>query len=82
MKRHDLDPVSLVAGVLFAVVAVVSLLDYADLVSVNGRWVWPVLLIGLGLAGLLTSLRGDGSDDDVSDDDVSDGDVDEVATRR
>ncbi|MBW8826460.1 MAG: hypothetical protein JF603_08935 [Acidobacteria bacterium] len=59
MTRHDLDPVSLVAGVVFTAIAAVSLLDHANVVDVQGKWVWPVLLIGLGLAGLVAALRPD-----------------------
>ncbi len=53
MPRHDLDAVSLVAGLAFIGAAIVFLLDWhAD---VSGRWAWPVLLIVLGVAGLLAT---------------------------
>jgi branched-subunit amino acid permease len=59
MKKHDLDPVSLVFGVVFAVVGVMSLLDHADVIDIDGRWLWPGVLIALGLMGLMTALRPD-----------------------
>ena len=50
MPRHDLDAVSLVAGVAFAGVALVSLLDQWTVLS--ARWLIPLLLIAVGIAGL------------------------------
>lgn len=50
MPRHDLDAVSLVAGVAFAGLALVSLLDQWAVLS--ARWLIPLLLIAVGIAGL------------------------------
>lgn len=59
MPRHDLDVISLVAGVAFGGSGLVFLIDRST--GVSGRWVWPILLIVLGVAGLLASRgRGDG----------------------
>ncbi|MDQ1375431.1 MAG: hypothetical protein QOJ09_2769 [Actinomycetota bacterium] len=55
MQRHDLDPLSLVSGVLFAGLGILFLLDEAGSVTVQPRWVWPLVLIALGVAGLLAS---------------------------
>ncbi|MEY2566413.1 MAG: hypothetical protein QOE35_942 [Actinomycetota bacterium] len=55
MDRHDLDPLSLVGGVVFAGLGVLFLLDDAGTLTVQPRWIWPILLIALGLAGLLAS---------------------------
>ena len=59
MRRHELDLFSLVAGVLFLVVAAAHVVDelYADL-DLDGRWVAPVVLVGLGAAGLAGLVRG------------------------
>ncbi len=81
MKRHDLDPVSLVFGVVFAVVGAVSLLDHADVISIDGKWLWPGLLIALGLVGLITALRPDRPVAEA-DPDADAGDDGEAATRR
>jgi hypothetical protein len=59
MNRHDLDTTSLVAGVVFGVVGLLSLLKGLDAVDFNHVWLWPILLIGFGLAGLLVALRPD-----------------------
>ena len=57
MKRHDMDLVSLIAGAVFAVVALTSLVGAATDESVDLGWVAPVVLVGLGVAGLAGSLR-------------------------
>lgn len=55
MPRHDLDAVSLVAGVAFGGLALVFLVDRQT--GLESRWVWPILLIVVGIAGLLASRR-------------------------
>jgi hypothetical protein len=56
MPRHDLDGLSLVAGILLSGGALVALLDQG--LGVPARWALPLLLIAAGLAGLLaTALR-------------------------
>jgi fatty acid desaturase len=55
MERPELDPFSLVSGIAFAGLGVLFLLDGAGSLSVQPRWVWPILLIAIGVAGLLAS---------------------------
>ncbi len=62
MQRHELDPLSLVGGLLFAGLGVLFLLDVADTLTVQARWVWPILLIGLGVGGLVSSRPRSGLD--------------------
>ncbi|HTJ75618.1 MAG TPA: hypothetical protein VL337_09640 [Acidimicrobiales bacterium] len=57
MPRHDLDAISLMAGVVFAGIAIVSLLTQGA--GLAARWTWPVLLILAGVVGLLASRRDD-----------------------
>lgn len=57
MRRHELDWVSLIAGLVFTVFAVVYLVSPAVDLSFDGRYVWPVVLVALGAAGLATALR-------------------------
>jgi len=52
MHRHDLDPLSLVAGLLFTGLGLLFLVGEPE-AAVRLRWLWPVLLLGLGLAILL-----------------------------
>ncbi len=53
MPRHDLDVLSLMAGVFFAGVALLGLLERGT--GDAARWVWPVLLIVVGLVGLAST---------------------------
>ena len=53
MPRHDLDAVSLVAGVAFGGTALVFLAERQ--LDWSGRWVWPILLILIGVVGLAVS---------------------------
>lgn len=55
MPKHDLDVISLIAGVFFGGVAIVFLAERE--LHWSGRWVWPILLIVAGLVGLLASRR-------------------------
>ena len=64
MRRHDLDLVSLITGVVFALVAVTHLVAATTGDSLDPLWLAPVLLIGLGVAGLAGALRGMGSGDE------------------
>ena len=65
MRRHDLDLVSLITGVVFALVAVTHLVGAATGDALDPLWLAPVLLIGLGVAGLAGSLRGSRPDDEA-----------------
>ena len=56
MPSHDLDVLSLMAGVGFVGFAIAVLVG--DSAGVAGRWTWPVLLILVGVVGLVASRRG------------------------
>ena len=53
MPRHDLDVLSLVAGVAFSGLALVVMLD--ESLGLPARWGLPVLLILVGVAGLVAT---------------------------
>jgi F0F1-type ATP synthase assembly protein I len=75
MKRHDLDLTSLVSGAIFVVVGIVFLLDLTADYSVKPRWVIPLVLIGVGVAGLLSTVKAGRRDDEpvaTGDDDSAD----------
>ena len=57
-ESHDLDVVSLVAGIIFLVIGVPALFDQFSLSLLQLEWLWPLLLIGLG-AGLLVTTTSD-----------------------
>jgi len=56
VRRHELDLTSLVAGVIFMGIGATFLVDLAVDVALDPRWLAPVMLIAIGLAGLLGSL--------------------------
>jgi hypothetical protein len=57
VKRHDLDVLSLVAGLLFAGLAVAFFFDATDVWSADVSWVPAIVLIALGIGGVLSALR-------------------------
>ncbi len=57
MRRHDTDWISLVAGIVFTLFAVVYLVVGLTDVTIDARFVWPVVLIGLGIGGIATAVR-------------------------
>jgi hypothetical protein len=59
MRRHELDPVSLIFGLAVTGLGLLFLAGRVD-VAVRLRWVWPVLLLAVGLA-ILLDLRIRGS---------------------
>jgi hypothetical protein len=56
MKRHETDWTSLIAGVTFCAIAVAYLGSAITDRTLELRWVVPILLIGLGIAGLAGTL--------------------------
>jgi hypothetical protein len=52
MRRHELDPVSLVFGFAFTAAGALFLAGHVDQ-AVRLRWLWPLLLLALGLGILL-----------------------------
>ena len=57
MERHEFDQTSFVAGLVFAALGSLFLLDAAGGVDVDLRWLAPLVLIGLGVGGLI-SVKG------------------------
>ena len=74
MKRHPIDPFSLVAGLFVTGVAVVALTAPWSL-SI-GAWVWPTALIATGLAVLVAVLAGSRSRGGSLDPVTADGELD------
>lgn len=50
--RDGLDRGALGAGVFFVLAGVLFLLDQLDVLTLRASYLWPVLLIGLGVAVL------------------------------
>jgi hypothetical protein len=49
MKRHPLDPFSLVFGIMFAVLGGLLLNTNIDIAALSGRWLFALPLFFLGL---------------------------------
>ena len=57
MRRHDLDPISLVFGAAFALTGVIFLFLRIDAASAHLDRVWPVAVLGIGLLIVALSAR-------------------------
>jgi hypothetical protein len=65
MKRHPIDPVSLVFGLLLGGIGLTFLIARIDIANSNLRWVWPLPLLALGaLMIVLGARRSDAPEDD------------------
>jgi hypothetical protein len=89
VRRHEADAVSLVAGLLFLVVAVVHIAARSTDTDLNLRWMVPAVLVLLGVLGLLSAVRSPKEaeasqphSDPVSVDDPVPDEVDEATTDR
>jgi len=58
VRRHELDWVSLIAGIVFTGIAALYLVVAGTDLSIDHRLVWPVVFVALGLAGVATAVRG------------------------
>lgn len=71
MRTHPTDLLSLVPGVVSVVVALVALAGGLTLDALATDWIWPTVLIGLGLLVLATAgigRRAPADDEPVADD--------------
>jgi hypothetical protein len=86
VRRHELDLTSLVTGVVFVAVGAVFLTDLVVDIALDPRWLAPLVLIAVGLAGLLSSMPvrrpAPARDDDAADVDATDETVDDPLTPR
>ena len=62
MRRHELDPVSLVFGLLFLLIALAFLTDAPAVAVLRLRWLLPALGIVVGIGLLGSALRGPDED--------------------
>jgi hypothetical protein len=56
VRKHSFDLVSFIAGLLFIGLAVAYVVGAYTDIRLDPRLVFPVLLVGLGVAGLTASL--------------------------
>ena len=64
MRRHELDPVSLTFGFAFTALGLLFLVGRADQ-ALRLHWVWPLLLLALGVGILLEVTRSRPGPDDA-----------------
>jgi hypothetical protein len=57
MRRHEMDPLSLVSGLMFAAIGAVFLFGRVDVASAGARWVWPALLVTAGALLMVLTAR-------------------------
>jgi hypothetical protein len=85
VRRHELDLTSLVSGVIFMGIGAAFLVDLVVDVALDPRWLAPFVLIGIGLAGLLSSMpvhRPVAADSGVEGKDEDDAPVEDPLTPR
>jgi hypothetical protein len=58
LRRHDFDPIAFIFGLLFTVSGLLFLVGRFDIFN-HARWLWPGLLVLLGIA-VLIGVRGRG----------------------
>ena len=70
MKRHPIDPVSLVFGLLLAGLGITFLIARIDIANSNLRWVWPRPLLALGALMIALGARRSSDADTAEEDDT------------
>jgi uncharacterized integral membrane protein len=56
VRRHELDWISLIAGVVFTGLALLYLVLSLTDATFDQRLVWPLVLVALGAAGIATAV--------------------------
>jgi hypothetical protein len=57
VKRHGVDPFSLVFGAMFALLGLTFLFTRVDVASLHLEWVWPIPLIVMGALIIFLAAR-------------------------
>jgi hypothetical protein len=58
VRPRDLDLTALLAGIVFLVAGVAAVASTVSGAELDPRWAMPLLLVGLGLAGIASTVRG------------------------
>ncbi|HJT37645.1 MAG TPA: hypothetical protein VJ818_04400 [Actinomycetota bacterium] len=59
MKKHSVDPFSLVFGTAFGLLGMIFLITRAKITNLHLQWVWPIPLIVLGVLIVVLASRGE-----------------------
>src|SRR5215831_17570834 len=81
MRRHETNLTALVAGLLFVGLGVYGVAVTPSRLADSLRWLWPILLIGLGVALLVRpsrSRREDRASDEIGAESGEDGEIEEA----
>ena len=78
MRRHEANLTGLLSGLLFIGLGVYALAVGPDRLGDALRWVWPIMLLGLGVALLAGSSSQNRSRDEVGSEGSEDGEVEET----
>ena len=81
MRRHSANLTGLLSGLLFVGVGAYALMVGPDRLADALRWVWPIMLLGLGVALLAGSSRQDRPRDEVGPEGGEDGEVEQAGGR-
>ena len=74
MSRHERDAVSLMGGLLLVLVALAVLVEDLTGLQVDAGLVAPLVLVAVGAAGLLATMRGSRTTERTLDSDRTDAD--------
>lgn len=80
MKRHSLDPFSLVFGTVFAILGGLFLFARTDIEDLHLKWIWPVPLIVLGALIISLSIRENRSDREIESSASASPEIEDEAT--
>jgi len=67
MRRHALDAISLVFGLIFAATGAVFLFGNVDISQIPPAWTWPIPLMIVGALIILLAVRRDRPEDRPAD---------------
>ena len=67
MRRHRLDAISLVFGLIFAATGAVFLFGNVDISQIPPAWTWPIPLMIVGALIILLAVRRDRPEDRAAD---------------
>lgn len=56
MRRHELDPLSLVFGLMLTAAGALFLSANVEFTDLHGEWLWPVPLVIVGVVMLVSAL--------------------------
>ena len=56
MRRHELDPLSLVFGLMLTAAGALLLSANVEFTDLHGEWLWPVPLVIVGVVMLVSAL--------------------------